>query len=157
MFPRALVVQSCPDVADAVSGSLADAEFEFAADEVDNIFIKTVAGDVRALRRDDALERDDSDVSRATTDIEHHRPDRLRHGQLRADGARDRLFENNCFARARVLRRVTDRAALHIGHASRHADNNPRPEESRAAGLCFVNKIGEQLLRHFEVRDDAVR
>src|SRR3989344_867928 len=137
-------------------GALPDAELELAAYEIDDVLVEAVASDVRALGGDDTLERDDSDVGRAAADIEHHRTDRLRYRQFRADGARNRLFEDDCFARARVLCCVADRATLHIRHPRRHADDDPRAEEPDPAALCFINEIGQQLFGHLEVRYDAV-
>src|SRR3989338_10168940 len=48
-----------------LGSALADAELELASHKINDVIVEAVAGNVRALGRDDALERDDGDVGRA--------------------------------------------------------------------------------------------
>src|SRR3989338_6609947 len=141
---------------DLLGSALPDTELELATHEIDDVFIKTVASDLRTLRGHRSREGNNSDVGRARADIEHHCPDGLVDRELCADRARDRLFKDKHFARASISPRITHCAPLHIRDAGRNSDDDPGAEETRARTLRLADEIGQELFSHLKIRNDAV-
>ena len=72
--------------------ALPDQKVVFSLQVIRDGFIHVIAGDAERARIDDAGHRDDSDVSRATTDIYHQVAAGLGDGQTGANGGHHRLL-----------------------------------------------------------------
>src|SRR3989344_8599507 len=85
------------------SSTFTNTKFKFVSHKFNDVFIETVASDVRTLRCDDTLKCNDGDIGCTATDVKYHRTDRFANRQFRANGTRNSLFHNKRFACASVF------------------------------------------------------
>ena len=121
----------------------------------DDAAIHLVAGNADGAADDHAAEGDDGDLGGATADVDDHAAGRLHHGQARADGGGERLFDKEAGASARAEGGVVHRPLLHLGDAAGNADDHARLGEEGAV-LHGADEIAQHPLRDLEVGDDAV-
>jgi hypothetical protein len=81
-------------------------------------------------------------------------PGRLGDRQARADRGGHRLLDEIRLSRSRGEGRLLDGALLDAGHARGHAHDDTRVCEPVLVHL--LDEVAKHLLRHVEVRDDAV-
>ena len=104
-------------------------------------------------------EGDDGDLAGPAADVDDHGPLGLVDRQSGADGSRERLLDGVRLAGPGRLGRLLDGPQFDAGDARRHthddARSDERPEE-QSLRLNLADKVGEHLLRHLEVGDNAV-
>jgi hypothetical protein len=105
---------------------------------------------------DHPAERDHAHLGGAATDIHHHRPGGIGHRQAGTDGRRHRLFDQIDVARPGSQGRIADRAALHLGGAAGHADDDARAGREQARIVYLLDELLDHLLGDHEVRDHPV-
>ena len=120
----------------------------------DNGVVKVVAGHFERVRNDRAAKGNDGDVRGAAADVDDHVAAGLRNVDARADGRRDRLFNDEDFARAGVDRCVFNRFPLHFRNVRRHTDRDPRAAEGTLSKR-LADEVTDHFLRDGIVRDDA--
>ena len=141
---------------DAFGSGLADQHAVVAADVVDDRFVKLVAANAHAALVDHAAEADDAHLGRAAADVDDHRTRGLGHRQASANRRGHRLFDQVDLAGAGAERRFADRAALDLGRAAGHADDDPRARAQHRARMDHLDELLEHLLGDGEIGDHAV-
>ena len=86
----------------------------------------------------------------------HHRAARLGHRHAGADRRGHRFLDQEHVARAGLLGRFLDRAALDLGRAAGHAHQHARARPQEARLVHLADEVLEHLLGVGEVGDDAV-
>src|SRR5205823_10944659 len=111
---------------DEFRGGLADQHAVVAADVVDDRFVELVAADAHRARIHHAAERDHADLGGAAADVDHHRSGGVRDRQVGADRRGHRLLDQVYLAGACSYRTFPYGAALDLGRAAGHADDDAR-------------------------------
>ena len=104
---------------------------------------------------DNARQRDHCDLSSTTTDIDHHRTNRLFYGQTDPDSGGHRLAHQIYFPRANPLTGISHRPFLDFGATRRHGDHYFGPNEQFVL-LHLADKVAYHFLGDFEVGDYTV-
>ena len=132
-----------------------DQEIVFLFHVIHDRFVHAVSRHLDRLAIDDAPERDDRDIGRASADIHDHVAGRLRDRQPRSDGCRNGLFDEIDLARPCQISRIFHGALFYLRNPRRHPDNDARSHE-RAPVVGFRDEIPQHLFGHLEVRDDSL-
>ena len=142
---------------DALGGHFADHQIMFAADIGRNHLVHLVAADPHRIAVSDAAQRQDRDLRGAAADVDHHRAHRCSHLQPGADRGGQRFLDQLHRHRARVRRRIADRAAFDHRRSRRHTDHDiaaltqpARPTQR------LVDEMFDHLFGDVDVGDDAV-
>src|SRR3989344_3871227 len=133
-----------------------DKHLEFVSNVRNDVGIELVAGDADIAGIHEPAATDDTDVGRATTDVDDHAAARLMYRQIDTDSRRHGLLDDMHFACPRCARSIAHGTHLDRGDARWHADAHARPEQFALARLRLPAKIREHLRSHFEVRYDTV-
>ena len=140
---------------DLLGRALTHQQVVFALDECDDALVKRIARTADAAAGHNARQADNSHLRRAAADVNDHAADCIGGGQAAADGGSHRFLNDRDLPRARLSGCLTHGAALDLGNAGRHADNDPGPgQQSAAAGL--TDKALQHGGRNVKVGDDAV-
>jgi hypothetical protein len=96
------------------------------------------------------------DLGGAAADVDDHRARRLGHRQAGADGRGHRFLDQVDLRGAGAQRRLADRAALDLGGAAGHADDDARARRQQPRLVHHLDELLEHLLGDGEVGDHAV-
>ena len=132
----------------------ADEQLVSALNVLDDRLVELVATNTDRLSHNDAAERDDSNLGRATADVDDHVARWFRDREPGADCSGHRLFDQVGDTRASRERGLFNRTLLDACHTRRNADDDARMGPTVLVDL--VDEMAEHLLRHFKVGDHAV-
>src|SRR5687768_4224006 len=141
---------------DLLGRRLADEQVVVLAHELHDRHVQLVAARADRGVAHDAGQRDDGDLGRPATDVDHHVARRRLDRQPDADRRRHRLRDHEHLLRSGAERRVANRALLHLGDAARHAHDHARLHLEDVIVDDELQKIAQHLLGHVEVGDHAV-
>jgi hypothetical protein len=141
---------------DGLGGGLADQHAVVAADVVDDGLVELVAADADRALVDHAAQRDHADLGGAAADVDDHRAGGLGHRQAGADRGGHRFLDQVHLGGAGAQGGVADGAALHLGGAAGHADDDARAGREHRARMHHLDELLDHLLGDHEVGDHAV-
>ncbi len=141
---------------DGFGRGLADQHAVIAADVVDDGLVELVAAHAHTALVHRAAQRNDAHLSGAAADVDDHRAGGFADRQPGADGRSHGLFDEVHLAGARAQRRLANGAALDLGAAAGHANDDARTGPEHPGVVRHFDELLEHLLGHGEVGDHAV-
>ena len=119
-------------------------------------FVEAVAAETNRFGINNAIERDNRDLSGTTADIYDHRPARLLDRQPSANRRRHRLLDQADVSSTRASDRFTNRATLNLSRFTRHANQHAGTRWEKAVFMHFVDKMLQHLLSDLKIGDHAI-
>ncbi|MNV34989.1 hypothetical protein D3C71_1264250 [compost metagenome] len=141
---------------DGFGRGLADQHAVVAADVADDGLVKLVTAHADAALVDHAAQRDHAHFGGAATDVHDHGARGFRDGQTSADASSHGFFDQVHRRGARSLGRVLDGAALDLGGAAGHTDDDARAGGEQRARVHHLDELLDHLLGDHEVGDHAI-
>ncbi len=141
---------------DGLGRGLADQHAVVAADVADDGLVELVAAHADAALVHHAAQGDHADFRRAAADIHDHGARGLGDRQAGADAGGHGFLDEIDGGGARGLGRILDGAALHLGGAAGHADDDARARREQRARVHHLDELLDHLLGDHEVGDHAI-
>ena len=134
----------------------ADNHVVLALHVVDHVVVEDIAGHAYGVVADDTAKRDDGDLGRAASNVDHHVALGLQHIDADTDGGGHRLMDHAYLLGSGLLGALAHGTLLDIGDAGRDAYHHAeRRRQERAVDVGHADKLADEVLRHFEVGDDT--
>ncbi len=122
---------------------------------MDDIFVHLVSGYLDRFAVNDPAERNDGNIRRSPSDIDHHVPGWLHDRKSGSDCRSQRLFYQIYFARSRKPCRILYGPLLNLGNSGGNAHDHARTDKRRTL-MNLIDEIRQHLLGHVGVIDDTV-
>ena len=123
---------------------------------VHHIVVEDIAGDADRVVAHDTAERNDGDLGRATSDVNHHMTLRLQHVDADTDGCGHRLVYHADFLGAGLLGTFAHGTLFDIGDTTGDTDDHTqRRRQERTIDTRHADEFADEVLGHLEVGNHA--